>query len=328
MNDNTDDWFDDFAPLPADSNDSLTGDDQSAASAAPDAADVGISDPSGEEPTREIPVVATDPTAATGTPTAATGTPTDSAATSQWAWIAAPEQPTAAGGYADDFTPYDAEASEPQRFPMDYANPAVQPVGPGARPAPRRRSKRGYFIAGALLVCVLAVAAVGALLAFGGGGTGDSPTTDIPQAAPQSTVSVGAPAAPVAPVEDADCPNRSDNGVITGRDPGGTTSGPAVIKAFEHAYYVERNGTKARSYGTELARMGTAASMQAFIDTQLPPGTTYCTRITDRGAGLFSLELSEIPPGGGEPLLIRQLVQTAEVDGRTLITAITKDTNQ
>ena len=174
---------------------------------------------------------------------------------------------------------------------------------------------------------MLVVAGIGALLAFGGGGTGNSPTTDIPQATPQSTVSVGAPAAPVAP-EDADCPNRSENGVSTGRDPGGTTSGPAVIKAFEHAYYVERNGAKARSYGTELARMGTAASMQAFIDTQLPPGTTYCTRITDRGAGLFSLELNEIPPGGGEPLLIRQLVQTAEVEGRTLITAITKDTNQ
>lgn len=74
--------------------------------------------------------------------------------------------------------------------------------------------------------------------------------------------------------------------------------------------------------------MGSAASMQTFIDTQLPPGTLYCTRITDRGAGLWSLELSEIPPGGGEPVLIRQLVQTAQVDGRTLITAITKDTNQ
>ena len=326
MNDNTDDWFDDFAPLPAGPSDTQSGDDQSVVSAAPDAADVvGSSDPSGDEPTGEIPVVATDrATATTGTPTG----PATDAATSQWAWIAAPEQPPGAGGYADDFAPYDAEASEPHRFPMDYATPAVQPVGPGTRPAPRRRSKRGYFIAAALLACVLVVAGIGALLAFGGGGTGNSPTTDIPQATPQSTVSVGAPAAPVAPAQDADCPNRSEDGVSTGRDPGGTTSGPAVIKAFEHAYYVERNGAKARSYGTELARMGTAASMQAFIDTQLPPGTTYCTRITDRGAGLFSLELSEIPPGGGEPLLIRQLVQTAEVEGRTLITAITKDTNQ
>jgi hypothetical protein len=131
---------------------------------------------------------------------------------------------------------------------------------------------------------------------------------------------------PAAPADD-DCPNRTDGDVITGRDPGDTTSGPAVIKAFEHAYYVERNGAKARSYGTELARMGSAASMQTFIDTQLPPGTLYCTRITDRGAGLWSLELSEIPSGGGEPVLIRQLVQTAQVDGRTLITAITKDTN-
>ena len=50
--------------------------------------------------------------------------------------------------------------------------------------------------------------------------------------------------------------------------------------------------------------------------------------ITSRGDGLWGVEVTMLPPGAGEPETSRQLFQTAEVEGRTLITAITKDTNQ
>jgi hypothetical protein len=215
------------------------------------------------------------------------------------------------------------EASPPTRRGTVEPAPAPTPAGP-KRPRTRRRpNRRTATMAAAVLaaaVVVLGLIITAASFMGDAGDDGGEPIAQPP--APSASI------APTPPAEDAGCPNSTADGVITGRDPGGTTSGPAVIKAFEHAYYVQRNGAKARSYGTELARMGTAASMQSFIDTQLAPGTTYCTRITDRGSGLFSLELNEIPPGGGEPVLIRQLVQTAQVDGRTLITAITKDTNQ
>ena len=208
--------------------------------------------------------------------------------------------------------------------PTVVAAPVAAAVDPQPRRVRRRPDRRTVAMAGAVLAAVgLVLGVILTVASFVGNASDDG---GEPIAQPPAPSAAAFP--PAAPADDADCPNRTEGGVITGRDPGDTTSGPAVIKAFEHAYYVERNGAKARSYGTELARMGSAASMQTFIDTQLPPGTLYCTRITDRGAGLWSLELSEIPPGGGEPVLIRQLVQTAQVDGRTLITAITKDTNQ
>ncbi|MBA4023928.1 MAG: hypothetical protein C0482_16335 [Gordonia sp.] len=212
----------------------------------------------------------------------------------------------------------------PAVVPAVAAAPANAAVDPQPRRARRRPNRRTVAMAGAVLAAVVLVLGVILTVASFVGNASDDGGEPIAQPPAPSVVDLP----PAAPAEDADCPNRTEGGVITGRDPGNTTSGPAVIKAFEHAYYVDRDGAKARSYGTELARMGSAASMQAFIDNQLPRGTIHCTRITDRGAGLWSLELSEIPPGGGEPVLIRQLVQTAEVDGRTLITAITKDTNQ
>src|SRR3546814_15456335 len=69
----------------------------------------------------------------------------------------------------------------------------------------------------------------------------------------------------------ADCPNRSENGVITGRDPGGTSSGPAVIKAFEHAYFVQRSGVQARAVAAPLARVPTAEQIQTGIASGLVP---------------------------------------------------------
>ncbi len=239
------------------------------------------------------------------------------------AQITAPMEPITAT--ATDSKQRGPSASAPAVVrPTVVTAPAAAAVNPQPRTARRRSNRRTVAMAGAVLAAVVLVLGVILTVASFVGNASDDGGEPIAQ--PPAPSAAAFP--PAAPADDADCPNHTEGGVITGRDPGDTTSGPAVIKAFEHAYYVERNGAKARSYGTELARMGSAASMQTFIDTQLPPGTLYCTRITDRGAGLWSLELSEIPPGGGEPVLIRQLVQTAQVDGRTLITAITKDTNQ
>lgn len=209
--------------------------------------------------------------------------------------------------------------------PVTGAAPAAQPLEaavPRLRSEPPRAERRRRWIVAAVFATVVLIALVAGSVAIVTMGDTDSPVAQQSEL-PTPSATALAPSTP--PPLDADCPNLVDGAVTTGRDPGGTTSGPAVIKAFEHAYYVERNGAKARSYGTELARMGSAESMQAFIDTQLPPDTLYCTRITERGNGLWALELSEIPPGGGEPIVIRQLVQTAEVDGKTVITAITKD---
>lgn len=139
-----------------------------------------------------------------------------------------------------------------------------------------------------------------------------------PVAAPMTSATTSA-AAP-APA-DADCPAGVKGNVITGRDPGDQNSGSGVIKAFDHAYYTERSGKAAHAFGTRTARIGKPEQMQTFID-KLPKGTTHCLRITDQGTGLYAVELSEIPPGGGEPEIYQQNVQTTQADGKYWIQSI------
>ena len=188
----------------------------------------------------------------------------------------------------------------------------------------RRPNRRTMTMAGAVAVAVgVVLGLIITVASFVGKASDDEPVAQPP--APSAPILPP----PVSPAEDADCPNRTDdNGVITGRDPGGTSSGPAVIKAFEHAYFVQRSGAQARSFVAPLGRAPTAEQIQTGIDSALAPGTRHCVAITSRGDGLWGVEVTMLPPGAGEPETSRQLFQTAEVEGRTLITAITKDTNQ
>lgn len=98
-----------------------------------------------------------------------------------------------------------------------------------------------------------------------------------------------------------------------------------MIKAFEHAYYVTRSGADARALAAPTAQIGTAEQIQTGIDS-IDEGTLYCTTITDRGAGLYALELTEIRLRGEAPVTYHQLVQTTSADGRTWIVSIKKDT--
>lgn len=237
-------------------------------------------------------------------------------------------------GYDADATiqmaPITDSAVPPTRseVPDQPFDPASAPVGMVAAPAasgPRRRLRRPQRRTAIMAAAVAAAAAlvlglVITTLATIGGTSDDG---DGPVAQPPPPPAHSQPATTAA--KDADCPNRTDGAVTTGRDAGDTFSGPGVIKAFEHAYYVARDGAKARALGIELARMGSAEAMQTFIDTQLAPGTLHCVRITERGPQLWALELTEIAPGGGETQAIHQLVQTATINGRVLIAAITKD---
>lgn len=323
LQDNNPSWFDDFAPLTGD-------DDQSVYPAAPEGTTPAAAHP--PAPLQEMSAAPeSEEVSAVGdrsdTSSDTTAIDFDNAATDQfpatsaWDWVAADTPgPATIVHPAMPWTGSDTAFEEDPAAPALPAETATV-LSPVTRPAPRRRALRGYVIAAGLLVLVVAMAGVGAFVAFSGG------DSDTPAVAQATTPGPTAPAITTPPA-DPDCPTRTDGPVTTGRDAGGTTSGPEVIKAFEHAYYVDRDGAKARSYGTELAQMGSATSIQTFIDTRLAPGTLHCTRITDLGNGLWSLELTEIPPGGGEPGVIRQLVQTADVDGRTRIAAITVDTNQ
>ncbi|MEU3475885.1 hypothetical protein [Rhodococcus sp. NPDC006774] len=317
-------WFDDFAPLTDQSTPETVSGDHAGEESTDDAGTP--SSASGDELEETDPLSAVSssaPTISAPTPGEAdTDTfPAIAPQVSGWEWIA-PEQPVSTSNQEPGLWPGADESSAPHHIdPMPTDVFPLSAGGPPVRPPRRRRALRGYIIAGALLVLVIALAGAGAFVALSGDSTENRAVSD------QSTPSAIAPPLTAAE-QDADCPNRTDGPVTTGRDAGGTTSGPDAIKAFEYAYYVQRSGAKAREVVAPLARVPTAEEIQGGIDSQLAQGTGHCLKITDRTGGLWGVELTVVPPAGAEPEVLPLLISTAVIDGRTLITAITKDTTQ
>ena len=314
-------WFDDFAPLTGHETDADADSDRIDEQPTDDA----DTPASGEALKKADPLSAVSSSAA-HPPPAEADTDTFAAIApevSGWEWITPEQTAQPTSDDTDDWHATDTarigamESPRPQSADVFPLSVGGQPT----RPPRHRRALRGFVIAAALLVLVMALAGVGAFVALSGDSTENRAVSD-----PSTPSAIAAP--PAAAEQDADCPNRTDGPVTTGRDAGGTTSGPAAIKAFEYAYFVDRSGAKAREVVAPLARVPSAQEIQGGIDTGLAPGTGYCLRITDRTGGLWGVELTMLPPAGAEPEVLRQLISTAVVDGRTLITAITKDTTQ
>ncbi|WP_159848469.1 hypothetical protein [Nocardia sp. CY41] len=163
-------------------------------------------------------------------------------------------------------------------------------------------------------VAALAVSA-GAAAALSGGPGKESSSTALGLA---STTPSTAPAVAAA----RQCGPSTETGVVRGNGPGGTDSGPAAILAFEHSYYVLRNGAKAREVVTEDAAVSDADRIQAGANS-IPLGTTHCVVIRPEAPGQFLVELTEFRPGGTNAFF-RQRITTTVRDGRTLITSINR----
>lgn len=125
---------------------------------------------------------------------------------------------------------------------------------------------------------------------------------------------------PTAVVPAAACVNTRGGNLIRGNGVGSTTSGPDAIMAFEHAYYSERSGERARAVVAPDAAVAAAAQIQSGIDT-VPLGTNHCVSIVDLAEGRYAVELSEFHPDKTS-ITYKQVVTTAVRDGRTVITAI------
>lgn len=175
-------------------------------------------------------------------------------------------------------------------------------------PAPQRKKRRGWTIAA--VVVVLGTLVTVLTVALLGGGQ-EANNADAP-------VTTAAKSPAPAPVEA--CPSGVTDGVTTGADAGDQRSGPAVIKAFNYAYYVTRSAKAAHAVAAEGA-LAPEDEMQKSLD-QIPAGTTHCLAITERSAGLFFVELTQTPPGQGAPIVYRQLIRTSVADGKFWIASI------
>ena len=118
------------------------------------------------------------------------------------------------------------------------------------------------------------------------------------------------------------CPPERVGNQIQGNGEGGFDTGPAVIFAFQHAYYVARSGEQVRATTTLDASVESAEAIQTGIDS-IPANTTYCVAITPGAfAGQYSVVVTEYRPGQGPTPYNPQIVTTIREGGRTLISAI------
>ena len=208
-----------------------------------------------------------------------------------------------------------------------------RPQSPAIRPPqqPRRRgSRRGLLIALTAFVVVVTAsvgAGVWALQSMSSAPSGTERATGStgPSAPVQVLDSIATqPSSPPTPDPADPCPETTTGAITTGDDQGDVVGGAAVIKRFNFAYYVWRSGAKAREVVAPNALVGTVQQLDDGIRS-IPEGSTFCLSITDRGEGLWAVQLTQNTPNPADRKVWHQLVQTVDSQGRTWIVSIDTD---
>ncbi|MEU4340694.1 hypothetical protein AB0H00_05380 [Nocardia sp. NPDC023852] len=233
-----------------------------------------------------------------------------------------------APGPDDDYTP--PRQAGLARFPWSDGDNGDNGVG---RPRPRasgalrkaarehpavRRARLLIVLIAAALLLGAAVACVLFLLHASGNRAAAPKDSPVP-ASVQFTVA-GAQAG-VNPRAGGGCPTERGDSIVRSAEAGGPDSGPDAVLSFQHAYYVERSGERAREAVAPDAAVQPASVIQRGIDT-IPAGTTHCVRIVTIADNRYSVEVTEYRPSGGPATYNKQTVTTAVIGGRTLITGI------
>lgn len=94
---------------------------------------------------------------------------------------------------------------------------------------------------------------------------------------------------------------------------GDQKSGAGVIRAFQYAYYIRRDGAAARALATPTSSVLDAAGLQQNIDA-VPAGATYCLAITDVDATIHLARMTVLQPGQ-PPNSFTQTITTENLDG-------------
>ncbi|WP_194824611.1 hypothetical protein [Nocardia sp. XZ_19_231] len=216
--------------------------------------------------------------------------------------------------------PLDALGPDPAAIVPGYAPTSWRPADPEPMilpPSPQNtgRNRIGIVVLGSVATIAVGVAALTYVVVAGR----DSEPEEAVLIAATSPPTTRKTAGPLP------CVDEQRGSLTIGRGPGDHNSGPGVILGFEHAFYSDRNGEKARSYvAPDADTVGSAPTIQRGIDEHVPLGTTYCAQINQISPDNYELDLTERRPGGtsAEDLLYTQLITTTVRDGQAMITAI------
>ncbi|MFC4605871.1 hypothetical protein [Rhodococcus kronopolitis] len=192
---------------------------------------------------------------------------------------------------------------------LEDPEPGVPPV-----PAPRTRRR----------VAVAALAAAGLLAVVGGAVTvvtvGGTAGADRQEVVAES----GSGATATVPGSDGLwCADLAPGAPATRDSP---DRGAAAIAGFEDAYYGARDGSKARTFVAEDARVGGAEALTRGIAELIPVGTTHCVVARRTAPGEYAVDLFERRPDGTTTQYRQSITTVAEVGSPTgeVITAISK----
>ncbi|MGK8520196.1 hypothetical protein ACRS6B_00855 [Nocardia asteroides] len=170
------------------------------------------------------------------------------------------------------------------------------------RPA-RRGRRRAWLVGGVGLAASLAAAAL--VLVY----------TDA-ASAPRQSATVADPVLGGGP----GCEPTRGRQLVRGNGTGSTASGPDVILAFQHAYYVTRSGAVARSLTVPDAAVPPVAVIDAGI-ASVPAGTQHCVMVTPMLDGRYDVVITELRPDSANRTY-RQFVTVAVIDGKSTIIKI------
>lgn len=211
-----------------------------------------------------------------------------------------------------------AQETFPSRSGLDDPTVAVPTTAAAPTFRPRRtcgsvlRSRRVLVATGA----VVTVVGIGTGVATALSGSGADPSTPAAPGMAAATTTSTAPA-PAAWCD----PKSAPDGVVVGNGVGGTGSGANALLAFDHAFYVERSGTKARGFvAPDATGINSAEGIQTGIDL-IPIGSEHCVSVREVAPGRFIGTLRERRPGG-EEIHYPQVITTTVIDGRHLLTSI------
>lgn len=209
--------------------------------------------------------------------------------------------------------------SEPAKESLSWSDdPIAQRLAPKVV-APQRKKKKSKMpiaIGGGAVALIVVAGLVVVALTRGGGGSTDADQQAAP--AVPGSITTAAPTTVAA----LSCPAKREGPLTIGNGPGGTDTGADAILGFQHAFYSDRNGGKARSFvAPDAANVSPAETIQQAINEVIPKGTSYCLRITETGPDAYDADLTEHRPDG-TTTVYRQRIVTVNKDGKHLIFAI------
>ncbi|MDH6284447.1 hypothetical protein [Prescottella agglutinans] len=166
---------------------------------------------------------------------------------------------------------------------------------------------RRPLLIGGVAVALIAIASAATVIVIGGGDTATEGTPKPAAVAAATTSATSTTSTAPEAAAPAWCADSTADGRSVGRGPGGTSDGPGVIRAFDHAYYVERSGARVASL---MVAPNAVPEIQKFIDG-VPLGSEHCVTIASTpDPNVFNVDLLLRTPGASEGV-IRQRITVA-----------------